>query len=306
LQNNGVVPTPADATGAGVGRRVACVSYLNAKPLIDDARGRLSDPANGPAVGVVYDVPSAVGGYVTRGEAAMGLVPVADLIAADAELEAWTVGGIACDGPTLTVRLFCRCPRERVRTVAADGDSHTSVMLAGLLLRRWTGRVPAVTRVRWSGGSPAGVLPEGQARAGDDAAAADALLLIGDKVVTAAPPGWVYPHQVDLGEAWRAWTGLPFVFATWAGRRGEDVEPIARRLAAVRRDNDGRRAELAEAYASEHGWPAELARAYLVEVLRYELGERELAGLARFADEAHRAGLSERGEVPIRAAVGRG
>ena len=38
-----------------------------------------------------------------------------------------------------------------------------------------------------------------------------AMLLIGDKVVTASPPATDYPHQLDLGEAWKTLTGLPFV-----------------------------------------------------------------------------------------------
>jgi len=284
-----------DGVGGDGRRRVACVSYLNAKPLIDDAAGRLSEGPDGGAIEVVYDVPSAVGGYVERGEAAMGLVPVVDLLTQGSGLEAWPVGGIACDGPTLTVRLFCRCEKEAVRTVAADGDSHTSVVLASLLLREWTGRLPEVRRVRWTGET--GEVSGGAARA---AGSADALLLIGDKVVTGAPPQWVYPHQVDLGEAWRAWTGLPFVFAAWAGRRGEDVSEVADRLASVRLDNEPRRGALAEAFAAGHGWPVELAGEYLTRVLRYELGERELAGLGRFAREAADAGLVASGEAVVR------
>ncbi|MEM9253123.1 MAG: MqnA/MqnD/SBP family protein [Planctomycetota bacterium] len=286
----------SDGVGGEAGRTVACVSYLNAKPLIDDARGRFDDTADGGAVRVVYDVPAAIPGYVQLGEAAMGLVPVADLLREGGGLEAWPVGGIACDGPTLTVRLFCRCEREAVRSIAADGDSHTSVVLASLLVGRWTGELPRVERVSWSG--------VGQGEASEPTA--DALLLIGDKVVKAAPPRWMYPHQVDLGAAWREWTGLPFVFAAWAGRVGASLEGLAERLAAVRRDNVDRREALALTHAGGHGWPAELAVEYLTRVLRYELGERELAGLARFAAEAASAGLVDIGEAPMRSLEGSG
>ncbi|MEM1208839.1 MAG: MqnA/MqnD/SBP family protein [Planctomycetota bacterium] len=285
----------SDGVGAEAGRTVACVSYLNAKPLIDDARGRFGEAAGEGAVRVIYDVPAAIPGYVQRGEAAMGLVPVADLLRDGARLEAWPVGGIACDGPTLTVRLFCRCEKESVRTIAADGDSHTSVVLARLLVGRWAGALPRVERVRWSGVADGASAPE-----------ADSLLLIGDKVVTASPPRWVYPHQVDLGAAWRAWTGLPFVFAAWAGRIGEPVDATAERLAAVREDNVDRRASLAVEHAATHGWPVELAVEYLTRVLRYELGERELAGLARFASESASAGLVDVGVAPVRAMAGSG
>ena len=42
------------------------------------------------------------------------------------------------------------------------------------------------------------------------------VLLIGDKVVTDAPPEERYPYQMDLGAAWKELTGLPFVYAVWS------------------------------------------------------------------------------------------
>ncbi|MEO0588745.1 MAG: MqnA/MqnD/SBP family protein, partial [Planctomycetota bacterium] len=125
-------------------------------------------------------------------------------------------------------------------------------------------------------------------------------------VVTAAPPKWVYPHQLDLGAAWQQWTGLPFVFACWAGRAGDEVGWIAERLDRVRADNAPRRLELARALAEGHAWPLDLAEAYLTRVLRYEIGPRELAGMRRFAAEAHGAGLVARAEPLVRAPASRG
>ena len=45
----------------------------------------------------------------------------------------------------------------------------------------------------------------------------EARLLIGDKVVCEEPTG--FPFQLDLGQAWQEFTGLPFVFATWVARQ---------------------------------------------------------------------------------------
>ena len=42
-----------------------------------------------------------------------------------------------------------------------------------------------------------------------------------------------YPVRVDLGAEWKAWTGLPFVFAVWAARRDaglDAVQAVHRRL----------------------------------------------------------------------------
>src|SRR5207247_8803503 len=46
-----------------------------------------------------------------------------------------------------------------------------------------------------------------------------------------------YPHRYDLGEEWKRWTGLPFVFAVWAARRAaarDAVHEIHRALLASR------------------------------------------------------------------------
>src|SRR5256885_1746083 len=46
----------------------------------------------------------------------------------------------------------------------------------------------------------------------------EAVLVIGDAALKLAAAG-TYTHRYDLGEEWKRWTGLPFVFAVWAARR---------------------------------------------------------------------------------------
>ena len=60
----------------------------------------------------------------------------------------------------------------------------------------------------------------------------DAVLVIGDAALLLAAQSH-YPVRVDLGEAWKEWTGLPFVFAVWAARRDaphESVQAVHRGL----------------------------------------------------------------------------
>jgi chorismate dehydratase len=45
-----------------------------------------------------------------------------------------------------------------------------------------------------------------------------AMLTIGDEALRLRNHE-LYPYRLDLGEAWHAWTGLPFVFATWVIQR---------------------------------------------------------------------------------------
>ncbi|NJL30982.1 MAG: hypothetical protein HC898_04785, partial [Phycisphaerales bacterium] len=67
-----------------------------------------------------------------------------------------------------------------------------------------------------------------------------AMLLIGDKVVTHRPDPQRYPFDVDLGQAWHQLTGLPFVFATWLARADAVLGDLPRLLDAQRRLNENR------------------------------------------------------------------
>ena len=162
-----------------------------------------------------------------RGErdevADLALAPVIDALRSDAELELVPAGAIGCDGATLTVRLYSAVPFEQARRVHADADSHTSVTLARwLLATRFNARPEFVEfdareRVEVAGDT-----------GGAPAEWPETMLMIGDKVVTDSPPAVRYPHQLDLGEAWRAETGLPFVYAVWMRRAGDAPSPRER------------------------------------------------------------------------------
>src|SRR5690606_3262255 len=116
--------------------RVGCVSFLNSKPLIDGVEG--------PGVSVHYAVPAQLLGMLEAGEVDVALCPVIDYHRASAPLVIVPVGGIASDGPTFTVRLYSQVPIERVTTVDADTDSHTSVALMRVLLDAMYGLRPQI------------------------------------------------------------------------------------------------------------------------------------------------------------------
>src|SRR5229473_2602725 len=64
----------------------------------------------------------------------------------------------------------------------------------------------------------------------------EAVLVIGDAALLLAARH-AYPHRYDLGEEWKRWTGLPFVFAVWAARRAADhaaVRAVHHALLAAR------------------------------------------------------------------------
>src|SRR5256885_451163 len=106
--------------------RIGSVSFLNAKPLIygldRDASIKLS-----------LDVPSRLLDGLLDERYDVALLPVIDQQRMPG-LRLLTAGGIGCDGPTLTVRIFSPVPVERIQTLACDTDSHTSVALARIIL----------------------------------------------------------------------------------------------------------------------------------------------------------------------------
>ena len=261
------------------------MSYLNTRPLISGLEHEHSvELASRPPASVIdllLPSPAAPGTPLVD----LALVSLVDVLKANGRLTLVPASMIASDGPTHTVRLYARVPLEQVRTLHVDPESHTSVLLARLLLKERTGNDPALVS-----------LPVDALRSADSSSAPEALLLIGDKVVTDPPASDAYPHQLDLGAAWHELTGLPFVYAVWACRTA-DIDPAdpahepeamqrVRRGALLldrqRRHNATRLDWIVERTAVVHGWPADAARHYVGSLLRYGVNDRARAGVAEF------------------------
>ncbi|MBL8964656.1 MAG: menaquinone biosynthesis protein [Phycisphaeraceae bacterium] len=263
--------------------RIAAVRYLNTVPLIEGL-----DKTAG--VRVQTAVPSKIAGMVATGEADIGLASIIDAASSSVGMTLIPAGMIGCDGPTLTVRLYSRTPINQVRTVHADTDSRTSVALCRVLLDMVHGLLPEFVSFD---------ARERVADGGQEANWPDAMLLIGDKVVTDSPPAVRYPHQMDLGSAWKELTGLPFVYATWMCRSDAwddpDSGPRLRTAAALLdrqvRHNLTRLDWIIANRSADHRWPADLARSYLTEHLRFCVGDREREAVNLFLSHAARADL---------------
>ena len=255
--------------------RIASVSYLNTAPLMTglDRLGGLS---------VQPEVPARLIDTLEAGSADLALISAVDLARSAEPLTAVPVGMIGCAGPTLTVRVFSRVEPRQIRRIHADTDSHTSAVLAQVLVAEATGVVPELVPFD-APGEPAGD--------------AEAVLLIGDKVVTSPPPEG-FDHGFDLGEHWHALTGFPFVYAVWACRSAdagsEAVIAAADLLDRQRRRNRTRPDWIVTTKAGRAGWTDDLARHYLGGLLRYEVGPDERAGLQRFLTMAADLGLAPR------------
>ncbi len=194
---------------------------------------------------------------------------------------------IGSSGPVGSVLLLSRLPVPDLagRRVLVSAETHTSAVLLRLLLERLL-PAPACFVTAATPGL-------GTRLAGDEAP--DAVLAIGDEALAlAAHPA--YPYRLDLGEAWRDLTGLPFVFGVWLARRESALEkPAAMAAAALAllaaRDFSAARPERISRLAAARTGLTEEAMAAYFRGLVFSLGEREQAGLARFFELAAAAGI---------------
>lgn len=193
---------------------------------------------------------------------------------------------IGSHGPVMSVLLLSRRPVEALggREILISGESHTSVALLRLLLRQRYGVVATFVTGQVTPALRSARPPE-------------AFLAIGDEALRLRDHR-DYPFRVDLAEAWRQWTGLPFIFGVWVVSR----EAAEQRLfhtdpgELLRQGRDWGLAHMDVVLdLTGHGCPlsrAELER-YYREGLVYTLGEEELAGLRLFYEK-----LVTTGQIP--------
>ena len=264
--------------------RIGTVEYLNTVPLIaglERTRG----------VELVPAVPSRIIDLLLTAAVDLGLVSLVDILCAPEPLAILPAGMIGCDGHTMTVRVFSGVPLDRITTLHADTDSHTSVALARLLLDRLHGVRPEIVDFH------------ARERPLDASDAPESVLLIGDKVVTASPPAVRYPHQLDLGAGWQALTGLPFVYAAWACKADRADDPAIRTAASLldrtRRRNAARSDSIMNTAAGEHRWPLGIAKEYVGDLLRYDLDSRARKAIEAFVEAGVESGILPPGkEMP--------
>ena len=260
--------------------RIAAVSFLNARPITYGLE-RSCDAANDDRFELSFDLPSRCAERLAAGEIDLGLVPTAAYATSAHELRIVPGIAIAGFGSVRTVLLVGEVPWTEMREIALDGASRSSAMLLQLLCRE-RGLDPRFREV-----------PHAQVL--DAVRGTTGALVIGDAGFAAATR---FPHVQDLGAAWHETTGLPFVYAVWAGRPDVvDSEAVAR-LQASLDDGLAARPLIARAWSEAHGGDPALYESYLTHSIRYRLGAEELSGMAAFFARAHGAGLIPRAIRP--------
>lgn len=261
--------------------RVGRIQYVNAYPVYG-AIDRGLVPMAGT---LVSGVPTALNWQMAAGALDVSVVSAVEY-ARDAQRYLLLPDlGITSDGPVRSVMLYSRVPASELggRRVLVSRSSMTSVELLRLLFEQVWHATPEFV--------PADAEVADVSHFGDEAHAArlvigDAALLLeaarrGDSIGDAAPH---YPYAYDLGDEWKRWTGLPFVFAVWVARRDVQVPQalgIHASLLAARDWGERHLAELAVDAERTTGVDAATCHEYLAG-LEYHLGWKHLAGLAEF------------------------
>ncbi len=246
--------------------RISAISYLNTAPLMWD----FEHGDSGSHFEISYTIPSGCARSLAEGTGDIGIIPAAAYTQIPG-LQVVPDIAIASRRAVRSILLVSKMPVEKVRTVALDTSSMTSVALAKILLK-------------WLGGereySP--MEPDLEKML----AAHDAGLVIGDPALQVDRTRY---FTLDLAEEWIRITGKPFVFAFWAvrGKALQEADPSLD-LATVFRESRDHGLEPASLSAITEEWSRRLnlsvgdVRSYLTQNIHYRLDSECLDGLQTF------------------------
>ena len=237
--------------------RVGAVSYLNTKPLLYG----IERSALMRDIEILVDYPARLAQKLEAGLIDIALLPVAAMprIPGARIISNY---GIAADGDVASVAIFSHVPMEEIDTIYLDYQSRTSVRLAQLLLSEyWKKEVtflPATEHyIEYINGSKAGVI-------------------IGDRALQQLHN---FEYVYDLSAAWKAWTGLDFVFAAWVSNKELDkkfVEEFNKANAEGQNHIDE--------IVSDYPFPYYDLYTYYTKNIKFLLDANKLAGLNKFLE----------------------
>jgi chorismate dehydratase len=237
------------------------------------------DHEAGSQFDISYTLPSGCARALADGTADIGIIPAA-AYAANPELVVLPEVAIASRRAVRSILLVSKVPIEKVRSVALDTSSMTSVALTKILFEKWLG----------GGRTFTAMAPDVDAMLAEH----DAGLLIGDPALKVDRARY---ETLDLAEEWIRYTGKPFVFAFWAVRSAAlgEADP-ALDLPAVFQNSRDHGLEPASLNQTARAWAARLemseadVRSYLTQNIHYQLDAGCLEGLRLFYQYAAEIG----------------
>jgi chorismate dehydratase len=208
---------------------------------------------------LVEEYPARIAARLINDEIDVGLVPVA-IIPLLNEAHIITDYCIGTEGEVASVALFSEVPMEEITTVLLDYQSRTSVNLARILLKEYWKKQVALVDAKEDFRSAIKGTTSG--------------IVIGDRALEQRTRS---PYVYDLGTAWKAHTGLPFVFAAWVANKelGADFSE------AFNQANGYGISHIADVVA-ENEYPVYDLTKYYTENISYQLTEDKRKALELF------------------------
>lgn len=274
--------------------RIGRIPYINCYPVygaLDRGIVRFDDGQ------LVSGVPSALNRMMAAGDLDISVVSAVEYARDSDRYFLLPDLAISCDGAVHSVMLFARMPATSLhgKRVIVSRSSMTSVALLELLFESvWKVRPEFV-----AGDAEIADIDRFEDEAHDARLViGDAALLLGDRG-TAATTESRYAYAYDLGAEWKAWTGLPFVFAVWVAQRTTPVADSLRVHASLMESRDWgllHLPELARQAAATTGIREPACLAYL-SGLDYRLSLPHLDGLTEFFRRLVAAGRVPEGQL---------
>jgi chorismate dehydratase len=231
------------------------------------------------AFDVSYTIPSLCAASLRDGSADIGIIPAAAYTGIP-DLAILPGVAIASRRAVRSILLVSKVPLEKIRTVALDTSSMTSVALLKVLFAKW-----------WGGGRTfSAMAPDIEQMLRTN----DAGLVIGDPALQIDRSQYL---TYDLAEEWIRLTGKPFVFAFWAVRQAALRDaPRYLDLATVFQESrdHGLLPEsidrIAPEWAPRLSLTQEQVKSYLTDNIYYSLDPDCLDGMRLFYQLAHQCG----------------
>jgi chorismate dehydratase len=247
--------------------RISAISYLNTAPLMWD----FEHGQAGVDFDISYTVPSQCAADLAAGSADIGIIPAA-AYASIPGLVILPGVAIASRRPVRSILLVSKVSLEKIRSVALDTSSLTSVALTKVLFAKW-----------WGGGRTfTPMAPDVEKMMAEH----DAGLVIGDPALKVDRSRY---QSYDLAEEWIRLTGKPFVFAFWAVRQAALAgAPTAVDLATLFQESRDHGLQLENLQQIAREWAPRLGlseaeiKVYLTENIHYDLDPASLDGLRLF------------------------
>jgi chorismate dehydratase len=249
--------------------KVSVVQYLNTAPLV---WGMVKGEQQGK-YDLEYSTPATCADAVRQRKVDVGIVPSIEYQRLE---KAQIIAGIsiASKGEVKSVLLLSNKPIEKVQSIAADNSSRTSAALVRIVMRKFYSRFVNIT--------PAAPKPDTMLKNADGA------LIIGDPALTYAGKAL---HVYDLAAEWKKFTGLPFVFAVWAGYEEAMLSHYRKDFEQSRDYGLAHVDEIAAEFSPRLKMTPESLKVYLTQNIDYSLDEDNRKGLREFYRLARETGL---------------